>query len=98
MNRGPLAIPNEPRGVYVDVAVERSRWVCPGGHLDTNRLFTNLFGGWLTAADKAAAATINYTRSTVMPCVCDLTQKATLATGKTLVKVGTKLTDHCTTK
>ena len=29
--------------------------------MDTNRIFTNLFGGWLTAADKAAAATINYT-------------------------------------
>ena len=36
-----------------------------GGHMDTNRMFTNLFGGWLTAADKAAAATINFTRSTV---------------------------------
>jgi hypothetical protein len=59
--------------------------------MNTNRLFTNLFGGWLTTADKAAAVTINYTRSTVLPCVCDLTQKATLATGKTLVKVGTKL-------
>jgi len=66
--------------------------------MDTNRIFTNLFEGWLTAADKAAATTINYTKSTVVPCVCDLTQKATLATGKTLVKVGTKLTDCCTTK
>ena len=66
--------------------------------MDTNRMFTSLFGNWLTAADKAAAATINYTKSTVVPCVCDLTQKATLATGKTLVKVGTKLTDCCTTK
>jgi len=66
--------------------------------MDTNRIFTNLFGGWLTAADKAAAATINYTRSTVIPRACDLTQKATLATGKTLVNVGTKLTDSCTTK
>ena len=35
--------------------------------MDTNRMFTSLFGGWLTAADKAAAATINYTKSTVMP-------------------------------
>ncbi len=66
--------------------------------MDTNRMFTSLFGNWLTAADKAAAATINYTKSTVLPCVSDLTQKATLATGKTLVKVGTKLTDCCTTK
>jgi hypothetical protein len=66
--------------------------------MDTNRIFTNLFGGWLAAADKAAATTINYTKSTVVPCVCDLMQKATLATGKTLVKVGTKLTDRCTTK
>ena len=66
--------------------------------MDSNRIFTNLFGGWLTAADKAAAATINYTKSTVVPCVCDLTQKATLATGKTLVKVGIHLTDRCTTK
>ena len=40
--------------------------------MDTNRIFTNLFGGWLTAADKAAATTINYTKSTVVPCVCDL--------------------------
>ena len=62
--------------------------------MDTNRIFTSLFGGWLTAADRAAAATINYTRSTVLPRVSDLTQKATLATGKTLVKVGTKLVHH----
>jgi hypothetical protein len=66
--------------------------------MDTNRMFTSSFGRWLTAADKAAAATINYTKSTVLPRVSDLTQKATLATGKTLVKVGTKLTDCCTTK
>jgi hypothetical protein len=66
--------------------------------MDTNRIFTSLFGGWLTAADKVAAATINYTKSSLRPCVSDLTQKATLATGKTLVKVGTKLTDCCTTK
>jgi hypothetical protein len=49
--------------------------------MDTNRMFTSLFGNWLTAADKAAAATINYTKSTVLPRVSDLTQKATLATG-----------------
>jgi hypothetical protein len=66
--------------------------------MDTNRMFTNLLGGWLTAADKAAAATINYSRSTVLPRVSDLTQKATLATGKTLVEVGYKLTDCCTNK
>jgi hypothetical protein len=66
--------------------------------MDTNRIFTNLFGGWLTAADKAAAVTINYTKSTIVPCACDLTQKATLATGKTLVRVGTKLTEHCPSK
>jgi hypothetical protein len=66
--------------------------------MDTNRMFTSLFGFWHTAADTAAAATINYTKSTVLPRVSDLTQKATLATGKTLVKVGTKLTDCCTTK
>ena len=66
--------------------------------MDTNRMFTSLFGGWVKAADKAAAATINYTKSTVLPRVSRLTQKATLATGKTLVKVGTKLTDCCTTK
>jgi hypothetical protein len=65
--------------------------------MDTNRMFTSLFGGWLAAADKAAA-TINYTKSTILPRVSDLTQKATLATGKTLVKVGTKLTHCCTTK
>jgi len=66
--------------------------------MDTNRIFTNLFGGWLTAADKAVAATINYSKSTVMPSISGLTRKATLATGKTLVKVGTKLTDRCATK
>ena len=66
--------------------------------MDTNRMFTSLFGNWLTAADKAAATTINYSKSIVLPRVSDLTQKATLATGKTLVKVGTKLTDCCTTK
>ena len=66
--------------------------------MDTNRIFTSLFGNWLTAADKAAACTINYTKSTVMPRVSDLTQKATLATGKTLVKAGNKLIDLCTSK
>jgi hypothetical protein len=66
--------------------------------MDTNRIFTNLFGGWLTAADKAAAATINYTRSTVMPSFSGLTRKATLATGKTLVEAGNKLIDCCTSK
>ena len=66
--------------------------------MDTNRIFTNLFGGWLKAADKAAATTINYTTSTVVPCVCDLTQKATLATGKTLLAVGNKMIDRCTRK
>jgi hypothetical protein len=66
--------------------------------MDTNRMFTSLFGKWLTAADKAATATINYTKSTVLPRVSDLSQKATLATGKTLVKVGTKLIDCRTTK
>ena len=66
--------------------------------MDTNRIFTNLFGGWLAAADKAAATTINYPMSTVLPRVSDLTQKATLATGKTLVEVGYKLTDCCTSK
>ena len=66
--------------------------------MDSNTIFTSLFGGCLKAADKAAAATINYTKSTILPRVSDLTQKATLATGKTLVKVGTKLTECCTTK
>jgi uncharacterized protein YaaN involved in tellurite resistance len=66
--------------------------------MDTNRIFTNLFGGWLTAADKAAATTINYSKSTVVPCVCDLTQKATLATGKTLVETGNNLINRCPRK
>jgi len=66
--------------------------------MDTNRMFTNLFGNWLTAADKAAACTINYTKSTVMPAFSDLTQKATLATGKTLVEAGNKLINFCTSK
>jgi hypothetical protein len=66
--------------------------------MDTNRIFTNLFSGWLTAADKAAATTINYTKSTVMPSFSGLTRKATMATGKTLVEAGNKLIDHCTSK
>ncbi|MGD0228699.1 MAG: hypothetical protein ABSF71_40890 [Terriglobia bacterium] len=66
--------------------------------MDTNTIFTGLFGGWLKTADKAAAATINFSKSTVLPCVSNLTQKATLATGKTLVKIGTKLTDSCASK
>ena len=64
--------------------------------MDTNTIFTSLLGGWLTAADKAAAATIHYTKSTAIPGFSDLLRKATLATGKTIVKVGTKLTDSCT--
>jgi hypothetical protein len=82
----------------MDIAVERSCGPVLGGHMDTNTIFTSLFGGWLKAADKAAAATINYTKSTVIPGVCDLTQKATLATGKTLVELGYRLTDYCTNK
>jgi hypothetical protein len=66
--------------------------------MDTNRMFASLFGRWLTAADKAAAATINCVKSTVMPIFSELTRKATLATGKTLVEVGYKLTDCCTRK
>ena len=66
--------------------------------MDTNTIFTSLLGGWLKTADKAAAATIHYTKSTVIPGFSDLTRKATLATGKTIVEVGYKLTDCCTTK
>jgi hypothetical protein len=66
--------------------------------MDTNRMFTCLFGGWLTAADKTAAVTINFAKSTVIPGFSDLIRKATLATGKTIVEVGYKLTDCCTTK
>jgi hypothetical protein len=66
--------------------------------MDTNRIFTNLFGGWLAVADRAAATAINYTKSTVLPYVSDLTQKATLATGKTLVEAGNKLIDCCSSK
>ena len=66
--------------------------------MDTNTIFTSLLGGWLKTADKAAVATIHYTKSTVIPGFSDLTRKATLATGKTIVEVGYKLTDCCTTK
>jgi len=66
--------------------------------MDTNTIFTSLFGGWLKADDKAAAATINYTKSTVIPGVCNLSRKTTLATGYILVYVGSKLTDCCTNK
>jgi hypothetical protein len=66
--------------------------------MNSNTIFTSLFGGLLKAADKAAAATINYTQSTVIPGVCNLSRKATLTTGHTLVYVGSKLTDYCTDK
>ncbi len=66
--------------------------------MDTNRMFTNLFGNWLTAADKAAATTIDCVKLTVMPTLSELTQKATMATGKTLVKAGNKLINFCTSK
>jgi hypothetical protein len=66
--------------------------------MDSNTIFTSLFGGCLKAADKAAAAAINYSKSTVIPGVCNLSRKATLATGYTLVYVGSKLTDCCTDK
>ena len=66
--------------------------------MDSNTIFTSLFGGCLKAADKAAAATIHYTQSTVIPGVCNLSRKATLTTGHTLVYVGSKLTDYCTEK
>jgi hypothetical protein len=82
----------------MDIAVERSCGLVPGGHMDTNTIFTSLFGGWLKADDKAAAATINYTKSTVIPGVCNLSRKTTLATGYILVYVGSKLTDCCTNK
>ena len=66
--------------------------------MDANRTFTSLFGGWLTTADKAATATFDFTKSTVVPATSDLTRKATLATGKALVEAGYKLTDCCTNK
>ncbi len=66
--------------------------------MDTSKIFTSLFGGLLKAGDKAAAATINYTQSIVIPGVCNLSRKATLTTGHTLVYVGSKLTDYCTDK
>jgi hypothetical protein len=92
----PVAV-SSPGGTSTNIA-GREPVGFLGGHLDTNRMFTNLLGGWLTAADKAAAATINYTKSAVLPRVSDLTQKVTLATGKILVEVGYKLTDCCTSK
>ena len=66
--------------------------------MDSNTIFTSLFGGCLKAADKVAAAAINYSRSTVIPGVCNLSRKATLTTGHTLVYVGSKLTNYCTEK
>ncbi len=66
--------------------------------MDSNTIFTSFFGGCLKAADKAAAAAINYSRSTVIPGACKLSRNATLATGHTLVYVGSKLTDYCTEK
>ena len=66
--------------------------------MDSNTIFTSLFGGCLKTADKAAAAAINYSKSTVIPGACKLSLKATLATGHTLVYVGSKLTDYCTAK
>ena len=66
--------------------------------MDTNRMFTNLFSGWLATADKAAATAINYTKSTIMPSFSGLTRKAAMATGKTLLATGNKLIDSCTIK
>jgi hypothetical protein len=66
--------------------------------MDSNTIFTSLFGGCLNAADKAAAAAINYSKSTTVPGVRKLSRKASLATGRTLVHVGSKLTDYCTEK
>jgi len=66
--------------------------------MDSNTIFTSLFGGCLKAADKAAAAAINYSKSTAIPAACKLSRNATLATGHTLVYVGSKLTDYCTAK
>ena len=66
--------------------------------MDTNRMFTSLFGNWLTAADKDAATTINCVKSSVLPAFSNLTQRATLATGKTLVEAGNKLINFCTQK
>ena len=66
--------------------------------MDTNRIFTNLFSGWLAAADQAAAVTMNYTKSTVVPCASKLAQQAVFAAGKTLIETGHKLTNSCTTK
>ena len=66
--------------------------------MNTNRIFTSLFGGWLTAADKSAATAVSCTKSTVVPRISDLAQKATLATGGTLVEAGNKLIDCCTPK
>ena len=66
--------------------------------MDSTTIFTSLSGGCLKAAEKAAAAAINYGKSTVIPGVCNLSRKATLTTGHTLVYVGSKLTDYCTAK
>ena len=66
--------------------------------MDSNTIFTSLFGGCLKAAVKAAAAAINYSKSTAVPGVRKLSRKATLATGRTLVYVGSKLTDYCIAK
>ena len=66
--------------------------------MNTNRMFTNLFSGWPTPAAKAATATIDFTKSTAMPAVSNLTLKAALSTGKALVDTGYKLTDCCTSK
>ena len=66
--------------------------------MDSNTIFTSLFGGCLKAADKAAAAAINYSKSTAIPAACKLSRKATLTTGHTLIYVGSKLTGYCTEK
>ncbi len=98
MDRGPLSLRFEPTRFSMNVARERTYGRFLERHMDTSKPFTSLFGGWLTAADKAAAATINYAQSTVMPAVLNLTRKATLATGKALVEAGYRLTDCCTSK
>jgi len=62
----------------------------------SNTIFTSLLGGCLKTAHRVAAAVINHSKSTAISDVRKLSHKATLATGRTLVYVGSKLADYCT--
>ena len=97
LDRGPLALRFEPTGVSTNIAGERTCGLSGRTHGYKSDVYKLVW--WMAHGSRQGCrATINYTKSTVLPRVSDLTQKATLATGKILIEVGYKLTDCCTSK